>query len=52
MSNTDNMRVLAILSTQLTYERLIAQDGQGASDQPLQDPSVAVDVLADDRKMP
>ena len=30
MSNTDNMRVLAVVSTQLTYESFIAGGGQGA----------------------
>ena len=49
MSNTDNMRVLAIVSTQLTHAGLIARGGQEGSERVLPEPSVAVDVLTDDR---
>lgn len=49
MSNTDNMRVLAIVSTQLTHESFIAGGGQGALDGALPRPSVAVDLVTDDR---
>jgi len=49
MSNTDNMRMLAVVSTQLTHESFIAGDGQGTPDGALPDPSVAVDLATDDR---
>jgi asparagine synthase (glutamine-hydrolysing) len=52
MSNTDNMRVLAVVSTQLTHESFIADGGQGTLDRVLPDPSVAVDLLTDDRSAP
>jgi asparagine synthase (glutamine-hydrolysing) len=51
MSNTDNMRVLAIVSTQLTYEGFITGGGLGTPDRPLTDSSVAVDLLTDDRSV-
>lgn len=49
MSNTDNMRVLAIVSTQLTHEIFIAKGGSRELDKTLPDPSVAVDLTIDDR---
>lgn len=49
MSNTDNMRVLAIVSTQLTHEIFITGGGSAELDRPLPDPSVAVDLVTDDR---
>jgi asparagine synthase (glutamine-hydrolysing) len=52
MSNTDNMRVLAIVSTQLTHDSFIAGGGQGSLDRPLPEPSVAVDLATDDRSVP
>jgi asparagine synthase (glutamine-hydrolysing) len=52
MSNTDNMRVLAIVSTQLMHEGFIAGGGPGALDRPLPDPSIAVDLVAGDRSAP
>jgi asparagine synthase (glutamine-hydrolysing) len=52
MSNTDNMRVLAIVSTQLTHEGFVAEGGSGRPDRPLGDPSVAVDLVTDDRSAP
>jgi asparagine synthase (glutamine-hydrolysing) len=52
MSNTDNMRVLAIVSTQLTHESFIAGGGLGALDRPLPEPSVAVDLVTDYRSVP
>ena len=52
MSNTDNMRVLAVVSTQLTHECFIAGGGWGALEWSLPDPSVAVDLVTDDRSMP
>jgi asparagine synthase (glutamine-hydrolysing) len=51
MSNTDNMRVLAVVSTQLTHECFIA-GGLGERESSLPDPSVAVDLVADDRSVP
>ncbi|HXZ74535.1 MAG TPA: asparagine synthase (glutamine-hydrolyzing), partial [Streptosporangiaceae bacterium] len=52
MSNTDNMRVLAIVSTQLTYEYFIANGGRGAQERALPDPCVAVDLVTDDGSVP
>jgi asparagine synthase (glutamine-hydrolysing) len=52
MSNTDNMRILAIVSTQLTHENLIAGGGSEALERALPDPSVAVDLATDDRSGP
>jgi asparagine synthase (glutamine-hydrolysing) len=52
MSNTDNMRIVAIVSTQLTHEYFIAGGGSRALDRPLPDPSVAVDLTANDRSAP
>jgi asparagine synthase (glutamine-hydrolysing) len=49
MSNTDNMRILAVVSTQLTHEYFIAGGGSGALERSLSDPSVAVDLVTDDR---
>jgi asparagine synthase (glutamine-hydrolysing) len=51
MSNTDNMRVLAVVSTQLTHEYFIAGGGYGALESPLRDPSIAVDLVTDDRSV-
>jgi asparagine synthase (glutamine-hydrolysing) len=52
MSNTDNMRVLAIVSTQLTHHTFIAEGGSGQLDRALPDPSVAVDLVTDERIVP
>jgi asparagine synthase (glutamine-hydrolysing) len=52
MSNTDNMRVLAVVSTQLTHDSFIAGGGTGALGWDLPDPSVAVDLVAEDRSAP
>jgi asparagine synthase (glutamine-hydrolysing) len=52
MSNTDNMRIVAIVSTQLTHEYFIAGGGSRALDRLLPDPSVAVDLTANDRSAP
>jgi len=49
MSNTDNMRLLAVVSTQLTYESLILEKRYGPLERPISDPSVAVDLVTDDR---
>ena len=52
MSNTDNMRVLAIVSTQLTHEIFITGGGRGAPERALPDPAVAVDLVTADRSVP
>jgi asparagine synthase (glutamine-hydrolysing) len=52
MSNTDNMRVLAFVSTQLTHHSFIADSGQGALEKSLPDPSVAVDLLTSEGSVP
>jgi asparagine synthase (glutamine-hydrolysing) len=48
MSNTDNMRVLAVVSTQLTYESFIAHNEWGAPERALAQPSVAVDLVTEE----
>jgi asparagine synthase (glutamine-hydrolysing) len=52
MSNTDNMRVLAMVSTQLTHESFIYGGGRWGLDRALPEPSVAVDLVTDDRRVP
>jgi asparagine synthase (glutamine-hydrolysing) len=47
MSNTDNMRVLAVVSTQLTYERFVASNEWTAPARVLSEPTVAVDLITD-----
>lgn len=46
MSNTDNMRVLAILSTQLLHRQFIVGDGSSAADRPLAEPTMIIDRAA------
>lgn len=48
MSNTDNMRVSAIVSTQLTYDEFIANNHWDAGTRALSEPSVAVDLVANE----
>lgn len=48
MSNTDNMRITAILSTLLVHHHYIKQDGQGTSDENPPEPITAVDRTLDD----
>jgi asparagine synthase (glutamine-hydrolysing) len=48
MSNTDNMRVLAIVSTQLTYESFIAHNEWGTPERTLPEPSVSVDLVTEE----
>jgi asparagine synthase (glutamine-hydrolysing) len=48
LSHTDDMRTLAIVSTQLTYESFIAGDGRVSAGPTLPEPLVAVDLIADD----
>ncbi|BBY51339.1 asparagine synthase (glutamine-hydrolyzing) [Mycolicibacterium arabiense] len=45
MSNTDNMRVLAVVSTQLTYECFIAGTEWSLPERKLPQPTVAVDLV-------
>jgi asparagine synthase (glutamine-hydrolysing) len=51
MSNTDNMRALAVISTQLTHECFIADGMFGVPERPLPDPCVAVDHVTDGRSV-
>lgn len=46
MSNTDNMRVLAVVSTQLTHQQLIVDSGNESRCVPTSPPTVAIDLLA------
>ena len=48
MSNTDNMRALAVLSTQLTHQQFVTQDGSDG-DQPPPQPLLVHDRLTTDR---
>ncbi len=48
MSNTDNMRVLAVISTQLVHDIFISGDGGGTA-RPAGTPCVAVDLVLEDR---
>jgi asparagine synthase (glutamine-hydrolysing) len=48
MSHTDDMRTLAVVSTQLTYESFIVGDGRVSAEPTLPEPLVAVDLVADD----
>lgn len=43
MSNTDNMRLLMILSTQLVHQIFIAGDGSSAADRPPAGPTTIID---------
>lgn len=43
MSNTDNMRVLAVLSTQLVHQMFIVGDGSSSHDRPPAEPVLHVD---------
>lgn len=46
MSNTDNMRVLAVLSTMLVHRQFIAGDGRGSHGEDPPQPLMVVDRLA------
>lgn len=48
MGNTDNMRVVAVVSAQLTYQQFIVEAGAGTADHGLSQPSVAVDMVSED----
>src|SRR5262245_55177704 len=45
MSNTDNMRALAVISTQLTYQQFIVDNGAGGATRPDSPLQVAVDLV-------
>jgi asparagine synthase (glutamine-hydrolysing) len=51
MSNTDNMRVLAVVSTQLAYEQFVVDGGSAVPAERLPPPSVAVDLVAEEGAM-
>lgn len=46
MSNTDNMRIVAILSTMLVYYQFIENDGQGRGDAPPPGPVTIIDRVS------
>ncbi|MGN6129131.1 MAG: asparagine synthase (glutamine-hydrolyzing) [Nocardioidaceae bacterium] len=50
LGNTDNMRVLAVLSTQLTHHLFIAGDGSGGVPHAPSSPTTAVDFVPADRR--
>lgn len=43
MSNTDNMRAVALISTQLIHRQFIVGDGSSGPDQPLAEPLTVID---------
>lgn len=49
IGNTDNMRVLAIVTTQLTYQHFIAGDGTAAGGQAPAEPRIVVDMVSENR---
>jgi asparagine synthase (glutamine-hydrolysing) len=51
MSNTDNMRVLAVVSTQLVHDSFIVNGAARSLERALPDPSVAVDFITCDRSV-
>jgi asparagine synthase (glutamine-hydrolysing) len=46
MSNTDNMRILAVLSTMLIHQEFIAGDGRGAHGEDPPRPQMVIDAIA------
>jgi len=52
MGNTDNMRVLAVLSTQLVHQQFIAQDGAGPGDDSPPEPLMVADMVNGKRSTP
>ena len=50
MSNTDNMRILAVLSTMLTHHLFIASDGRGSHDEEPPQPMMMIDMLGPDSR--
>ena len=49
LGNTDNMRVLAVLSTQLVHQQFIDGDGAGPGDDSPPEPLMAIDLVHDTR---
>jgi asparagine synthase (glutamine-hydrolysing) len=49
LGNTDNMRVMAVLSTQLTHRHFVAGDGGHVTDRAPRRHDVAVDLVAAER---
>jgi asparagine synthase (glutamine-hydrolysing) len=49
LGNTDSMRVLAVLSTQLAHEQFIRGAGAGSSPTRMPEPHVAIDLVEADR---
>ncbi len=49
MSNSDNMKVVALLSTMLVHHHYIDQDGNGGRDQRPPEPVKIIDMVADSR---
>lgn len=47
MSNTDNMRVLAVLSTQLIHHQFIDGDASSAADRPPAEPMTVIDLVTE-----
>jgi asparagine synthase (glutamine-hydrolysing) len=45
MGNTDNMRVLAVLSTQLVHQQFVVGDGAGPADETPPEPLMVVDLV-------
>ena len=52
MGNTDNMRVLAVLSTQLVHQQFIAQDGAGPGEDSPPEPLMVADMVNRKRSTP
>ena len=46
MSNTDNMRIVAILSTMLVYHHFLENDGKGSGDKPPSGPVLVIDRVS------
>ncbi len=52
MGNTDNMRVLAVLSTQLVHQQFIAHDGAGPGEDSPPEPLMVADMVNGKRSNP
>ena len=52
MGNTDNMRVLAVLSTQLVHQQFIAHDGAGPGENAPPEPLMVADMVNGKRSNP
>ena len=51
LGNTDNMRLLAVLSTQLLHQQFVQGDGTGPGSAPPPPPTVAVDLVSEERSI-